>query len=74
MHVIVTSIPSNSRIEEQALGRTTLSGTRGFAIIITNENKNIKELIYKRDIKEDKRIDKIKSKEITQIKNKKSII
>ena len=70
MHVIITFIPENSRIEEQALGRTAHSGAKGSAIIIPNKNENIEYLKKIRDEKENKRMEFIQNKQIKEIKIK----
>ena len=70
MHVIITFIPENSRIEEQALGRTARSGAKGTAIIIPNKKENISSLKKIRDENENKRIEDIQNRKINEIKLK----
>ncbi|CAG8752309.1 28730_t:CDS:2, partial [Gigaspora margarita] len=72
MHVIVTFLPSNSRVEAQAFGRTARQGAKGTAQIVINrahaENKlnvhevlnNIYEFKQLRDCKEYIRIQETK--------------
>ena len=47
MHVILTFLPDNQRVEEQALGRTARSGKNGSGIIITKNDYNNIQIIFK---------------------------
>ena len=44
LHVCVTFLPSNLRVEEQAFGRTARQGKRGTAILIIDEHKTKEQL------------------------------
>lgn len=61
LHIILTSMPSNLRIEKQAYGRTSRQGNKGSGqmILLKDKFQSIKDYKDKRDQEEKKRLDNI---------------
>ena len=70
MHVIVTFLPNNQRVEEQAIGRTARSGAKGSSIIIVNDKRKIESIKALRDFREENRMKDITEVYINKIKLK----
>jgi len=70
MHVIITFLPSNQRVEEQAVGRTARSGAKGSSIIIVNDTRKMEDIKKLRNDREEKRMENIIENNINRIKLK----
>ncbi|CDW85763.1 preprotein translocase subunit-like protein [Stylonychia lemnae] len=70
MHVTVTFLPSNIRVEEQAFGRTARKGQQGsgqFCIQFPNSSLSIDEIKLERDRIESYRLAELKKKTIVKL-------
>ena len=73
LHIILTYMPNNLRIERQAFGRTSRQGNKGSAqmILLKKDNTTITDYKKKRDLIEKNRLDEIKERiEKTLFKDK----
>lgn len=70
MHVIITFLPSNQRVEEQAVGRTARSGAKGSSIIIVNDIRKMEDIKKLRNDREEIRMENIIQNNINRIKLK----
>ena len=70
MLIIITFLPSNQRVEEQAVGRTARSGAKGSSIIIVNDIRKMEDIKKLRNDREEKRMENIIQNNISRIKLK----
>ena len=77
MHVLITFLPSNQRVEDQAFGRTSRQGKRGTGQMVLNEssltnygNIDITQIKEKRDQLESKQLEYFQKTELKIIQMK----
>ncbi|CAF1444874.1 unnamed protein product [Adineta steineri] len=79
LHVVLTFMPNNQRVEDQAFGRTARQGKRGTGLMILNlmdlieyNNVNTKKIKFQRDINESHMLNEFQNNELKliQIKDK----
>ncbi|CAG0894755.1 unnamed protein product, partial [Cyprideis torosa] len=68
LHVILSFMPSNQRVEDQAFGRTARQGKRGTGLMILNANNLIGFQTIQEDVKKER--DRMESRQLMDFKEK----